>query len=115
MKGADQSDPTSYTWKVDLTAPAAPTITAKPNDPSNSTTPSFSFTGVESGLTFQCALDAGTFSNCTSPTSYSKLNAGMHIFKVKAVDAAGNIGTQTTYGWTIDTTPPSPPRLTVWC
>jgi hypothetical protein len=110
-KGADQSEPTTYTWKVDLTPPAAPAISAKPGNPSNSTSPSFSFTGAESGLTFQCALDSGSFSACTSPKSYSGLSQTTHTFRVKAIDAAGNQGSATSYTWTVDSTAPAAPVL----
>jgi hypothetical protein len=41
--------------------------------------------------TFLCRLDKRPFKPCKSPRSYQGLKAGRHTFKVKAVDAAGNI------------------------
>jgi hypothetical protein len=108
-----ESTPTSYTWVVDTTPPPAPTLTAKPAAQSNTSAPSFSFTDSESGLTFQCALDAANFSACTSPKSYSGLSQATHMFRVKAIDAAANQGAETSYTWTIDTMAPTAPALTV--
>jgi large repetitive protein len=39
--------------------------------------------------------------------SYPVLADGPHTFEVRATDAAGNTGAETTYGWTIDTVAPT--------
>jgi hypothetical protein len=101
----------TFTWSIDTTAPTAPTITVSPPNPSNSTSPSFSFTG-EASATFQCQLDGGGFSACTSPKSYSGLSAVSHIFQVRQTDTANNTGPAATYAWTIDTTLPVAPSIT---
>jgi hypothetical protein len=101
----------SYTWTIDTTAPAAPTITASPNNPTNSTSASFSFSG-EGSATFACQLDGGGFSPCTSPKPYSGLLAGLHTFHVRQTDAAGNTGPQASFTWAIDTTAPAAPTIT---
>jgi hypothetical protein len=99
---------TSYTWTVDLTPPPAPSITAKPANPTNDTSPSFSFTDSEASATFLCKLDGGSFAACPSPQTYpAPLSEGSHAFSVEAKDAAGNIGPATSYTWTIDTSPPT--------
>jgi hypothetical protein len=103
----------SYAWTIDLTPPAAPTITAKPSNPSNVTAPSFSFTG-EAGASFLCKLDGGAFAACSSPQGYSGLAAGSHTFQVEAKDAAGNVGPAASYAWTIDLTPPPVPSITAF-
>jgi hypothetical protein len=95
----------SYTWTIDTSAPAAPALTSTPTNPTNSTSASFSFTG-EAGGTFQCQLDGGGFSACTSPKAYTGLGAGSHTFQVHQTDAAGNSGPNATHSWTIDTTAP---------
>src|SRR5439155_1293057 len=79
---------------------------ANPTDPSNSSSPSFSFSS-EAGASFQCALDGAAFAACTSPKSYSGVADGSHTFQVKATDSAGNTGTAASYTWTIDTVAPS--------
>src|SRR5439155_202098 len=98
----------SYTWTVDTAAPTA-SITASPTNPSNSSSPSFSFSS-EAGATFQCALDGAAFASCTSPKSYTGVADGSHTFQVKATDTAGNTGTVDTPAPTasITATPTNP-------
>jgi hypothetical protein len=54
------------------------------------TTAELAFTATESGSTFQCQLDASTWSTCTSPKAYTGLGIGRHTFQVRAADAAKN-------------------------
>jgi hypothetical protein len=96
----------SSTWTVDLTPPAAPTITAFPANPTNQTTAAFSFTG-EAGASFLCSLDGAAFAACTSSKSYTGIAAGSHTFRVEARDAAGNTGSPAAYTWTVDLTAPT--------
>jgi Bacterial Ig-like domain len=105
------STATSYTWTVDTTAPATPTITSKPPSVSASASASFSFSDTDATATFQCAVDSDAYGNCTSPTSYGPLVEGSHTFKVRARDAAGNVSNAASYSWTIDLTPPPAPVL----
>jgi hypothetical protein len=51
---------------------------------------SFGFHADEAGSTFRCQLDAGRVISCRSPKGYSGLAAGQHVFRVFAVDLAGN-------------------------
>jgi hypothetical protein len=103
-----QSQPTLV---VDSTPPPAPSIDSKPPSLTNQTSATFTFSDSEGGVSFQCRLDAGASAACSSPQSYSNLDAGLHTFYVKAVDAVGNEGNETQYQWTIDTTPPAPPTI----
>jgi len=107
----NESTVTSYTWRVDTTAPAAPSITSKPQTPTNATSATFGFTG-EAGVAFTCQLDGAAFSACQSPVSYSNLAEGQHSFSVKATDAVGNVGPAASYSWTIDVTAPAAPAIT---
>jgi uncharacterized protein YhfF len=102
----------SFAWTIDLTAPAAPSITANPGNPTNSQSASFSFTG-EAGTTFQCQLDGGGFSSCTSPKSYTGLAEGSHTFTVHQTDSAGNTSSNSSFTWAIDLTAPADPTITV--
>jgi hypothetical protein len=92
---------------VDGTAPQV-TITAKPSNPSNVTSPSFGFAANEASA-FECALDGSAFVPCSSPKVYTNPNLGngLHTFAVRAIDIAGNIGASVSYGWTIDTSAPT--------
>jgi Bacterial Ig-like domain len=92
---------------VDTVAPDTG-ITAKPNDPSNNASPSFSFTSTEANSTFECSIDGGSYSACTSPKSLSTLGDGSHTFSVRAKDAAGNVDpTPACYTWTVNAAVPT--------
>lgn len=51
----------------------------------------FKFSSSEKGSSFRCKLDRGPYRVCKSPKTYKKLKPGKHVFKVRAVDRAGNI------------------------
>jgi len=97
---------------IDRTAPPTPTVTSAPPSLTNATTASLSFTDTEAGVTFQCQLDGGGFTTCTSPKSYAGLGDGSHTFQVRATDAAGNTSAATSAAWTVDTVPPPVPTIT---
>ena len=106
---AGNADPTpaSFSWTVDTVVPDT-TIVSSPPSLSNSGSASFTFSSTEAGATFQCNLDGGSFTNCSSPRTYSGLLDGLHTFQVRARDAAGNIDqTPASYSWTVDRTAPS--------
>lgn len=48
------------------------------------------FRADEPGARFECRLDGRRWRACTSPTRLTRLAPGLHRFKVRAVDAAGN-------------------------
>jgi len=52
---------------------------------------SFSFTANEPGSSFQCSLDRAKFEPCASPQRYRIRKPGKHLFRVRAIDAAGNV------------------------
>jgi Bacterial Ig domain len=114
IDAAGNTDPTpaSFTWIIDTNAPATPTLTATPANPTNQTGASFSFTDTEAGVTFLCGLDGAAFAACSSPKSYSGLSQGSHTFSVKAQDAAGNQSAAASFAWTIDTAAPPKPTIT---
>ncbi len=95
------------TLQIDVTAPAAPSITSAPSSPTNNENASFSFTSSESGVAFECSLDStSNYSSCSSPTTYSNLTEGSHTFRVRTFDSAGNRSTVASHTWTVDTTGP---------
>ena len=69
------------------------------------------FSGTDTGTgvaSFECKLDAGSFTACTNPKDYSGLSAGSHTFQVRTVDVAGNVdASPASYTWTVDTTAPT--------
>jgi hypothetical protein len=96
----------SYGWTIDTIAPTT-TITQKPSGSSSTSSPSFAFAASETGTSFACRLDNGSYSSCASPKIYSDLSDGPHTFAVRAIDAAGNTGPDIAYGWTIETRSPT--------
>ncbi len=97
---------TSWSFVIDNVAPAT-SITSSPAAQSNASSGNFSFNANEAVTGYQCRVDAAAFAACSSPHSYGPLADGSHAFDVKAIaDLAGNAGTTTNYGWTIDTVPP---------
>jgi hypothetical protein len=106
--------PTTYTWTVD-TVPPQTAIASGPPLQSNSAIASFTFTSSDTGSTFSCSLDSSGFAPCPSPKTYAGLGDGTHVFRVQAVDPAGNAdASEATYTWriagvgppTVDHTPP---------
>jgi len=106
--GAGNTDatPASRTFTVDTVAPDT-TITAGPSGLTNDSTPTFSFTGSGGATGFQCRVDGGSFTACTSPFTTGSLADGAHTFDVRAVDDAGNTDSSpASRSFTVDTTPP---------
>jgi hypothetical protein len=94
---------------VDNTSPDT-SITSGPAAASftSSTSATFGFTSTETGGTFECRREGGTFTPCSSPVSYTGLAAGPQTFDVRAIDAAGNTDTTpASRTWTIDTVAPT--------
>jgi len=87
---------------VDTVAPNT-SITAGPAGTVTAGDAAFRFASSESGSSFQCRLDTGTWANCSSPRSYTGLANGTHSFGVRAKDAAGNVDvTPATRTWIVD-------------
>jgi predicted outer membrane repeat protein len=100
-----EAEAASYSWTVDTVAPDT-TIGSAPEDPTNDSAARFEFTATEAA-TFECRLDEGEWSGCTSGQSYAALADGRHSFSVKATDAAGNQEAEpVSYSWTVDTVAP---------
>lgn len=92
---------------MDIESPET-SIVAGPPASSRATTAGFSFTSDEAG-SFQCSSNGAPFSACTSPLSLTGLAVGTHNFRVRAVDAAGNIDkTPAGYSFTVEPAQPVP-------
>jgi hypothetical protein len=102
VDAAGNSGPTSSrSWTIDTTPPASPTVTG-PSSPSGQTSALIEFTGGESGLSFECEVDAGGYSPCTDPLSLTGLSDGSHTVNVRAFDDAGNGSAPGTFTWVVD-------------
>jgi hypothetical protein len=88
------------------------TITSTPSNPTTLTSANFSFTSTVSPATFECQIDGGAFSACTSPKSYVGLATGNHTFGVRAKDAGGVVDpTPATFSWVIS--PAGVPNISI--
>jgi CSLREA domain-containing protein len=109
--GADISDEDGDATIFDLMVPEpeiAPDtfITSGPHGTATDDTPTFAFDSSEPGATFECRIDLGTWSECTSAFTTEPLANGQHTFLVRATDAAGNTDpTPAVEPFTVLTTP----------
>jgi len=106
----EEVPPVEETPPADTTPPDT-TISSGPSGSTTATTASFSFTATETASTFECKLDSGSWSGCSSPKSLSGLSVAAHIFSVRATDSAGNIdATPATRSWTVEAEPQPEPE-----
>jgi len=75
---------------LDVTPPNT-TITARPPSPTRMKTATFRFTSTQAGSTFQCRHMTGPWTACASGKTYTGLKPGLHTFRVRAIDPAGNV------------------------
>ena len=66
VAGNTDASPAQFTWTVDTTPPNT-SIGSTPNDPTNATGATFTFSSTQGGSTFECELDGGGFTSCSSP------------------------------------------------
>ena len=103
--GNTDPTPANFNWAVDTTAPNT-VIDTHPSNPTTLTDASFTFHSTEGGSSFQCQIDGGGYSVCTSPKNYTALSVGEHTFEVKATDSLGNTDpTPANFNWTIADVP----------
>src|SRR5436190_2202205 len=70
--------------------PPHASITSAPNGATASSSATFGFKSNEPG-SFQCSVDNGGYSGCSTPKTVSGLPNGKHTFNVRAVDLVGNV------------------------
>jgi hypothetical protein len=105
LNGNTDATAASRAFTVDTAAPDT-AMTSGPSGSTNDATPTFAFTG-EPGATFECQVDAGAFTACTSPFTTASLGDGPHTFSVRATDAATNVDdSPATRAFTVDTVAP---------
>jgi MYXO-CTERM domain-containing protein len=104
--GNVEATPPTFTWVYDAVLPLT-TIATKPTDPSKSSTGSFTFTNVKSGVTYECKVDSGAFAACTASFTTGTLADGSHTLSVRSTDSLAVVeDPPVTYTWVIDTVPP---------
>jgi hypothetical protein len=96
---------------VDTAAPQT-LLSGTPQAIDGNNDPAFVFSSNAVHATFECKLDDGDWSTCTSPLSFMDLTDSSHAFSVRSTDEAGNTDTSPpSFGWTIDTIAPAVPVL----
>ncbi|MGH2966132.1 MAG: beta strand repeat-containing protein [Solirubrobacterales bacterium] len=83
---ADKSATATF---ADVTPPET-SINFGPSGTTTDPTPTFVFSSSEAGSSFECRVDAGAYSACSSPKVLAHLGDGSHTFYVGAIDGAGN-------------------------
>ncbi len=102
------SDPFDY---AEDSTPPQTTIDSGPSGATNDPTPTFEFSASESGASFECRVDSGSFASCGSPLTTAALTDDQHTFDVRATDEAGNTGTPASRTFTVDTQAPDAPSI----
>jgi hypothetical protein len=87
-------------------------ITSGPTGSGYVTTATFGFSASENHSKFQCQLDAGAWSACSSPKAYAGLTVGNHVFAVRATDRWGHTDpTPATRSWSVALAVQPPPPI----
>lgn len=95
--------PATSSFTVDTIAPTAaldPTSGPGQGALQAINTETFKFSSSEPG-SLQCSFDGAAFGACTSPVTLSRLSAGAHTFRVRALDQAGNISDLAERDWVV--------------
>jgi hypothetical protein len=119
------STPASFSWTVDTVSPTTTIdsvndgsenqITTGGNSSSNIAIVTFSGTdtggseGQGVGIShFECSIDGGRFTNCSTPLELSGLIDGAHTIEIRSSDNVGNKDpSPASFIWTIDTIEPN--------
>ncbi|HEX5749041.1 MAG TPA: Ig-like domain-containing protein [Archangium sp.] len=107
--GVRSNPSAANTFTVDLKAPEA-VIVSGPASLVNSRNATFDLDVKEAdtGVVYECKLSPATaFTTCSDPAAFTVPADGPYTLVVRARDAAGNVGPETTpYAWTVDTVAP---------
>src|SRR5207249_6618437 len=104
---------TSFSFTLDTTAPAAPTValssdTGSSNSDHITRNGALNVSGVESGASVQYSINGGS----TWSSSFSAVE-GANSVQVRQIDVAGNTGNAASFSFTLDTIPPPTPTVTL--
>src|SRR4026208_1060223 len=109
------SSPALFRWTVDTNPPITSINSAVDinrtsianGESTKSTSMIFAFSGTDVGGVqidhFECSIDDSNFVTCTTPVEFSNLKDGAHILQLRSEDKVGNVGSSSSYTWTVDT------------
>ena len=108
---APMTDSRTLTLRV-IPAVLHTTLGTVPAALSNDSSPTVSFTGEPPEATFECSLDGGAWTACSSPWSPgAPLADGAHTLRVRAVLGGQTQPDPVSASWTTDATAPAAPTL----
>jgi hypothetical protein len=110
--GVADPSPATVTWTVDTTAPGAPQLTTVPPARTHDSSATVAFSG-ETGATFECRLDGGTWNACSSPETLTGLAPGAHAAEVRQTDGLARTSPAAATGWTVLAAVPPPVFVSV--
>ena len=106
IAGNGDDTPAEHLWTIDTVAPDTQLV-ERPPAADNSVMVEFGFRSAETNVSFDCALDSGSYAPCVSGATFGPVGDGPHSFAVRARDRAGNIdASPAIYAWTVDTSTP---------
>lgn len=89
-EGGEDPTPRTFAWAIDAKAPDT-AIDSFPPEPSGGFEARFTYSSSEPSSSFRCQLDDGPVQLCApGGKTYFQLADGAHVFRVWAVDNAGN-------------------------
>jgi hypothetical protein len=102
----------AFTLEVVGTTPPDTTIISKPDNPTSSPSYTFTFSASQTGSTFECSLNGGTFGACSGSGSHSgsftypscivcRSDSALS-FAVRAKNSVGTDPTPASYAWTVN-------------
>ncbi|RME24782.1 MAG: DUF1566 domain-containing protein, partial [Candidatus Zixiibacteriota bacterium] len=95
----------TYTWTIDTIAPDTINLMGPPAQ-TTSTSAAFTFSSDDPQASFECKMDDGVYTVCSSPQTYDGLTTGAHRFEVISVDPAGNVdNSPKAWNWNIVSSP----------
>jgi CSLREA domain-containing protein len=98
--GNRDQTPAEFEWEIG-TIPAEVTVTEAPPASSESRDATFAFS-APGATAYECRLDGGTWSGCTSPETFTALSFGAHTFDVRVLDPDALVDAPvTTRSWSV--------------
>jgi DNA-binding beta-propeller fold protein YncE len=88
---AGSSPQTSADVTVPAPQPPQTQVDSGPSGRTNDPTPTFTFSSPDTGASFECKLDSGSYSACSSPKTTQHLTDGPHTFYIRAKDSSANV------------------------
>jgi hypothetical protein len=102
------NDADTITETTDATPlPASTTIGTHPTSVTASTAATFGISTTTAGAAFECLIDSGAWSNCSSTPTFTGLANGSHTLQTRAVYAGLSDASPTSFTWTVDSSTPT--------